>query len=151
MYDIPNSLQKLCLDFICDNLLSYIEPDPVHMIFSLKKFKRDNSVDENVVKFKFKDSNIFLIAEVSERLLEKLCEKKLLTDSVLHIFTEYNTKLRKFKIKNCKVGKDGLQILQHHKINHLECINMENISIGDILGDAFNLLILKYLFTFLLF
>lgn len=88
-------------------------------------------------RYKFRDPDIFLINRVSERLMYKMMEKKLLCDATLNIFSEHNTRLKSVKIKNCKVSKCGLEVLRQHKITDLEVANLRNVSIGDVLGKFF--------------
>ncbi|KAG5881719.1 hypothetical protein JTB14_037935 [Gonioctena quinquepunctata] len=133
MYESPNSLEDLCLETICENILTYIEP------LDTKDgcLENTDSFDEEVKKFRFRDPEIYFIGEISEKLLRKFVEKRLLCDAILNIFTEQNTKLRNFSIKNCKVSKNGLHILNQHKLLKLECVDIKKISIGDIL-DCLN-------------
>lgn len=136
MYESPDILEDVCLEVVSDNILTYIEP------IELKESLDDSSEDSESwevfdLKYKFKDPEIFLIKEISEKLLKKFGEKRLLCDPILNIFTQQNTKLKNFKVRNCRVTKSGLQILKQHKIVNLECVNMKKIGIGDILGKIF--------------
>ncbi|CAH1111993.1 unnamed protein product [Psylliodes chrysocephalus] len=136
MYESPDILEDVCLEVVSDNILTYIEP------IELKESLDDSSEDSESwevfdLKYKFKDPEIFLIKEISEKLLKKFGEKRLLCDPILNIFTQQNTKLKNFKVRNCRVTKSGLQILKQHKIVNLECVNMKKIGIGDIL-DCLN-------------
>lgn len=142
MYDCPKSLEDLCLNTFSDHILTYIVPyesEPKGGWWD-KVDCSDSSIEDDVEMFKFRDPNIFIIKEISEKLLNKLVEKKLLCDATLNIFTARNTLLRKFKIKNCKVSKNGLQILKQHNLIELECVNLKKISIGDILGKLFKII-----------
>lgn len=134
MFESPNTLEDLCLDTICDNIMIYAEPQ--------RKTKdglweRINCIEEYAgyeKRYIFRDPEIFLINEVSEKLLRKLCEKGYLRDATLNLFTENNTKLRNVKLKNCEVTKKGALIFKQHKVIDLECINLKRISIGEIFG-----------------
>lgn len=89
MYDNPISLQELCLDTICCNL------DDVFEHYTSEN--TDNSEwpkSEPDKKYRFKQPDLFLYNEISEQLLLKLGEKKLLTDSTISLFTCKNTRLR---------------------------------------------------------
>lgn len=159
MYESPISLVDTCLDVVCDNILTYIEPQiqtkdgwttniegkyTVRRKYSLKftflhSIGSDCYDDERSDKrYKFRDPDIFLINRVSERLMYKMMEKKLLCDATLNIFSEHNTRLKSVKIKNCKVSKCGLEVLRQHKITDLEVANLRNVSIGDVLGKFFS-------------
>lgn len=136
MYDCPKSLEDLCINTICDHMLTYIVPyesEPKGGWWD-KLDCRASSIEDDVEIFKFRDPDIFIINEISEKLLNKLVEKKLLCDATLNIFTSRNTLLKKFKIGNCKVSKNGLLVLKQHNLIDLECVNLKRISIGDILG-----------------
>ncbi|CAH1118716.1 unnamed protein product [Phaedon cochleariae] len=137
MCQSPNTLEDLCLESVCENILTYIEPVETKELCWNSSEDNDSSEDE-CTNFRFKDPEIFLIRAISEKLLNRLVEKRLLRDSLLNIFSNENTKLTKFKIQNCnKVSKTGLQILKHHKIQDLECVKMEKVSIGEII-DCLN-------------
>lgn len=130
MCDTPATLEDLCLDAICDKILN---------VFELYYETVEETGNFRVVhkKFRFKDSDIFLFNEISEKLLAKFGEKNLLCNSTLNLFSEKNTRLRNVKIKNSKkVTAEGLKILKQHKIVDLDCINLKNISISKILGTC---------------
>lgn len=138
MFASPDTLENLCLEIICENLFTYIEP----MIENNDNWQAvydsdDSSLKNQVEKYRFKDPDIFLINRISEKLLETFCEKRILRDALLNIFLGRNTKLQKFKIKNCKLTKSGVQILKEHKITDLECINLKKCSIPEVIGRNF--------------
>lgn len=146
MYDCPKSLEDLCINTICDHIVTYIVPydsEPKGGWWD-KHDCSDSSIEDDVEIFKFRDPDIFIINEISEKLLNKLVEKKLLCDATLNIFTSHNTLLKKFKIRNCKVSKNGLQILKQHNLTELECVNLKRISIGDILGKMLIFNLIRY-------
>lgn len=94
MYDNPISLQELCLDTIVCNLDDVFEQyteekQPKDTVFGTFKPK-----DEPDKKYRFKQSDLFLYNEISEQLLIKLGEKKLLSDSTISLFSCRNTRLR---------------------------------------------------------
>ncbi|KAF7283179.1 hypothetical protein GWI33_001242 [Rhynchophorus ferrugineus] len=135
MYESPISLEETCLDVMCNNISTYIEPQVITKNGLTTNTKGCDCFDERSDKrYKFRDSDIFLINRVSERLMEKMVEKGILCDATLNIFSELNTKLKTVKIKNCKVTKRGLEILRQHKITDLEIVNLKNMNIEDILG-----------------
>ncbi|EFA05616.1 protein zyg-11 homolog isoform X1 [Tribolium castaneum] len=121
MYESPNSLEDLCLDTICDNILIYVKLDHTNA----------------GKRYKFADPDLFLFKELSEKLLGKFLEKNILCDALMFIFSEKNTKLSTVKLKNCKVTQNGLEILKQHKILDLECVNLKNVCIGNII-DCLN-------------
>lgn len=142
MYDSPITLQELCLNVICDDVVN---------VFELY-YEKSNEVDSEYLdkisercpsnfsvvqkKFKFRDSDIFLFNEISEKLLAKFVEKNILCDATLNLFSVRNTRLRSVRIKNTrKVTVQGLKTLSQHKIVDLECVNLKSISIGKILGE----------------
>lgn len=90
MYDNPISLQELCLDTICCNLDDVFEQYTLDTSVS----NADWPKTEADKKYRFKHPDFFLYNEISEQLLIKLGEKKLLTDSTISIFTCRNTRLR---------------------------------------------------------
>ncbi|KAJ8929468.1 hypothetical protein NQ314_017848 [Rhamnusium bicolor] len=147
MFESPNTLEELCLDTICENMLTYIEPQIETKEGWWEKIESTDDYDDEIEKrYIFRDPEIFLINEISEKLMEKFVEKRLLCDATLNIFTESNTKLRNVKLKNCgKVSKKGMHILKQHKIVDLECVNLKNISIGQILGKKYMFLPKIYL------
>lgn len=152
MFASPDTLENLCLEIICENVSTYIEPviensdswqevydsdDNSFMICEYNSSVNNSSLKDKIKKFRFKDPDIFLINRISEKLLEKFCEKRILRDALLNIFLGRNTKLQKFKVKNCKLTKSGLQILKEHKITDLECINLKKCSIPEVIGKIY--------------
>ncbi|XP_017771130.1 PREDICTED: protein zyg-11 homolog B-like [Nicrophorus vespilloides] len=133
MYDNPVSLQELCLEYICEYYedvfeVSSTQPTADHCFYNqclvLEK------------RISFKDEDMYLFPELSEKLLTRFNEKNLVSDTTIHLFTGRNTKLRSVKIKNCRISHEGLKILREHKLSELQCINVE-ISIGKII-DCLN-------------
>lgn len=131
MYDNPQNLEELCLNCICDHLR-----DIFHFYYQLIGKTRENGPKVSLVeKFTFKDSDMFLFNELSEKLLNKLGEKDLLCDTTLSLFTEKNTRLRSFKLRNANnVTHEGLKVLKQHKIVDLEIVNLKSVCINKILG-----------------
>lgn len=132
MYDSPQTLENICLIYICDNLRDIFE-------FYYEKTENDRGdpgvKTKPIKKFRFTDNDLFLFNELSEKLLNKLGEKHLISDTTLSLFAERNTRLRTVKIKNTlKVTYEGLKILKQHKIVDLEIVNLKNVCISKILG-----------------
>lgn len=109
MYDSPISLQELCVEIICCNLDEvfdqYYEENDVTSVPSVTTGgdavrhvtphqECQESVTKRDKKYRFKQSDLFLFNVISEQLLVKLGEKKLLTDSTISLFTQKNTRLR---------------------------------------------------------
>ncbi|CAH1132300.1 unnamed protein product [Ceutorhynchus assimilis] len=139
MYENSISLEEACLNVVCDNILTYIEPQIQTKDGWTTNIEGSDCYDDerSDKRYKFRDPDIFLINKVSEKLMKKMMQKKLLCDATLNIFSEQNTKLQSVKIKNCKVTKCGLEILRQHKIIDLEIANLRNVSIEDVL-DCLN-------------
>lgn len=131
MYESPSSLEDLCLNTVCDNILNYVELATDYNNDNKKATAETTTKDK---RYRFADSEIFLFKEISEKLLAKFVEKNMLRDSLMFLFDAKQTKLSSVKLRNCKVSPIGLQILKQHKIVDLECINLKNVCIGDILG-----------------
>lgn len=150
MYENPASLEELCLESICDNIIDIFElycergDTQQQQINSNDDEEEEEDSDSNnsnststIVKkrFRFRDKDVFLYNEISERLLEKLCTKGLLCDSTMSLFNAKNTRLKSVRIKNCrKVTVEGLKVLKMHKIVDLECVNLRKVSSREILG-----------------
>lgn len=141
MYESPASLEELCLESICDNILDVFElycesgkPEERNLVDD--DSESDNGVSVVRKKFEFRDKDVFLYNEISEKLLEKLCERGLLCDSTLNLFNEKNTRLKSVRLRNCKkVTAEGLKMLNKHKITDLECVNLKRVCSKEILGE----------------
>lgn len=146
MYDNPSTLETLCLDCICDNLRDIFDSTYDKGFTDSSSSSSDDSIKsksdrtknrrtKEKEKLTFKDSDLFLFNELSEKLLLKLCDKQLICDTTLSLFNERNTRLRIFKLKNVHdVTQDGLRILKQHKIVDLEIVNLKSVCISKILG-----------------
>uniref|UniRef100_A0AAR5QJW0 Protein zer-1 homolog-like C-terminal domain-containing protein n=1 Tax=Dendroctonus ponderosae TaxID=77166 RepID=A0AAR5QJW0_DENPD len=136
MYQSPISLEEICLNVACSNILLFVEPE----IRTKDGWRTDTEgsdcYDEEKIdkRYQFRDPDMFLINKVSEELLNKMMERKVLCDATLNIFNSRNTCLRKVSIKNCKVSKCGLEILKQHRITELEIGNLLDVGIGDVLA-----------------
>lgn len=76
MYDNPETLKDLCIDYVCNNIEKHYiskhdEPEPI-----------------------FAEHNIYLPMEVSEVLLTRLSERNKLNDDTLSLFNHRNVYLR---------------------------------------------------------
>ncbi|KAL1502767.1 hypothetical protein ABEB36_007865 [Hypothenemus hampei] len=134
MYESPDTLEEICLNVVCDNIFSYIELDT----------QTDEDIEENdcsvdkyqyipYKRYKFRSPDIYLINQISEKLLNKMMKKRLLCDATLNLFNQHNTKLKCVIIKNCDVSKRGLKILKQHKITDLEIMPVMHDDIGDVI------------------
>ncbi|KAG8192666.1 hypothetical protein JTE90_009695 [Oedothorax gibbosus] len=118
MFDSPDSLANICVEFITQN---------VNSVFSLVQ-------ENNTYKYVFKDSSTCLPSSVSEPLFASLDEKTL-TDKLLTIFDPSVTRLRRVHISNAsKISSKGLRILRSHKITELVAVKSTNITVNDIIG-----------------
>lgn len=122
MCESPPSLENLCLEAICDNIQH-------HTIVILWNGEKPRKM------YRFRDPELFLFREISEKLLAKFVEKNMLCDPLMCLFSEKNTKLRSVKIRNSTIGQNGLEMLRQHKIAELECINLKNVCIGNVIGE----------------
>lgn len=142
MYESPASLEELCLESICDIIDVFEHSDCRNHLEQKNSFDDDSESDDRISverrKYQFRDKNVFLFNEISEKLLEKMCDRGLLCDSTLSLFNERNTRLKCVRIRNCKkVTLEGLKILKFHKITDLEFINMREFDGKEILGKFF--------------
>lgn len=136
-YDNPATLEELCLEAICDNIIDvfelYCERDDDDVD---DDYDSDDAVMKKKKRFRFRDKDVFLFNEISERLLEKMCDRGVLCDSTLNLFNERNTRLKCVRIRNCeKITLEGLKVLKRHKITDLECVNLKKVNSRDILGE----------------
>ena len=112
------SLHDCCVDFICDNLEALCE----------------TTVSEvGQPKLTFRD-DIFFQGNLSEKLLESLCDKGRLTDETLCLFDSQVTNLKHVKIKNAQLTTKGLRTLKQHRISDLEITGLRSVTINDVIG-----------------
>ena len=124
MYDMPVSLQNVCVDFICDNLSMLCDETLI-----------DNpSTSTQIKKLTFKDPDTYFHGELSEQLLQALCEKGKLTDETLSLFDANVTTLKRVCINNSQLSAKGLRILKMHKISELEITGLRSATVNDIIG-----------------
>lgn len=118
MYESPDSLQNICVEFITQNVSS---------VFSVV-------ADSSTLKYVFKDSYSCLPSSVTELLFAAL-DEKVLTDKLLTIFDPNFTRLRQVHITDAsKISSKGLRVLRSHKITELIAVKSTNITVNDIVG-----------------
>lgn len=151
MYDSPVSLQDLCVEIIVCNLDEVFDQfyeDCVDFVENKTSLVHVSSTENVLVpnssskkkdlkklkRYRFQETELFLYNVISEQILRKLDEKKLLDDSTFSLFTEKNTRLRHVYLKNCDLlTVQGLKVLKGHKVINLECIDIK-ITVNDIIG-----------------
>nr|XP_006822685.1 PREDICTED: protein zyg-11 homolog B-like [Saccoglossus kowalevskii] len=113
----PDSLQEICLDYVCDNLTA------------LCTFN-DNAIPAGL---QFRDPDTILNIELSENLLKKLCEKKQISDEVLSIFSNpCTTMLKRAWLTGSSITRQGLYALARHKMTELDAARMKNLTIDEL-------------------
>ncbi|GLV36988.1 uncharacterized protein CBL_02179 [Carabus blaptoides fortunei] len=143
MYDSPISLQELCVEIICCNLDEvfdqYYDDSDVTSVLNVTgsdvaRQECHEPMLERDKKYRFKQSDLFLFNVISEQLLVKLGEKKLLTDSTISLFTQKNTRLRSVTLINADtLTVRGLKVLKGHKVVELQCCGLK-IPVNDIIA-----------------
>lgn len=165
MYESPRSLQEICIDFICDNVLALCEVHPgdtgEHSNGSFSPTAYDQQVNYTLnnnssetattirtlsndaspslaTRLSFKHPDAFLPAEISEHLLSSLCEKKTLSDLTITLFDSKSTRLRHVRLKDAStLSAKGLKVLKQHKVVDL-VVNGLKVTVNDLiscLGD----------------
>ncbi|XP_064625443.1 protein zyg-11 homolog B-like isoform X2 [Lineus longissimus] len=122
MYDTPQKLQDCCVDFICDNMSALCEAQ---------------ETEEEETRLVFKDNDIFFHGNISEHLLNSLCDKGKLNDTTLGLFQSDTTMLKRVRLRDGHDGPltlKGLRILKTHKISELEAIGLEKVCINELIG-----------------
>ncbi|XP_015119052.1 protein zyg-11 homolog B isoform X1 [Diachasma alloeum] len=163
MFESPRSLEEVCVDFICDNVLalcevqlgdsggtnvstsavvdiedrsngSAIENNVSVSSGTLTNSPINNSTHETATRLSFKDPDVFLPAEISEQLLASLCEKKALSDLTITLFDSKTTRLRYVRLKDASnLSTKGLKVLKQHKVVDLEVKGLK-ITINDLIS-----------------
>ncbi|XP_066589972.1 protein zyg-11 homolog B-like [Prorops nasuta] len=162
MCESPRSLQEICIDFICDDVLALCEvhygdvnelplsSTPTPTCSQNNCSAADNNGDAmaatktralpgdgalNVTTtLSFKNPDAFLPAEISEQLLTSLCENKTLSDLTITLFNSKSTRLRHVNLKDASaLSTKGLKILKQHKIVNL-VVNGLKITVNDLIG-----------------
>lgn len=146
MCDSPKSLLKICIDFICNNVLDLCEvhvddagehsPSSLDPTTGTRASNDGSSSSARRLSFKYPD--VFLPAEISEQLLSNLCENKTLSDLTITLFDSKTTRLRHVHLKDAStLTAKGLKVLKQQKIVDL-VVNGLNITVNDLincLGD----------------
>lgn len=137
MFASPISLEEACLNVFCDNILIYIEPQIQTKEGWTTNIEGSDCYDDerSDKRYKFRDPDIYLFNRVSEKLMNKMLQKRILCDATLNIFSKHNTTLKSVKIRNCKVTSSGLQVLKQHKITDIDVGNLRNVDVGDVLDS----------------
>lgn len=84
MYDNPESLKDLCIDYVCNN---------IEKLFMAEQMSETN-LQLSEPEYIFIDRNAYLPMEVSEILLTKLSVRNKLSDEILSLFSHKNVYLR---------------------------------------------------------
>ncbi|XP_048509756.1 protein zyg-11 homolog B-like isoform X2 [Athalia rosae] len=160
MFESPRSLQEVCVDFICDNVLVLCEVHSGECGFPVSTVPptvpdEETSIDDSIsvstvsssnsgaslslstsstTTLSFKDADAFLPAEISEQLLSSLCERKALSDLTITLFDSKTTRLRHVRLKDASsLSIKGLKVLRQHKVVDLE-INGLKVTVNDLIG-----------------
>ncbi|KAI4486618.1 hypothetical protein M0804_005988 [Polistes exclamans] len=160
MFESPRSLQEVCIDFICDNVLALCEVHPgdtnEHSSGSFSPTTYDqvrctlsksssetsmtirtlsNDVSPSLAtRLSFKHPDVFLPTAISELLLSSLCEKKTLSDLTITLFDSKSTRLRHVKLKDAStLSAKGLKVLKQHKIVDL-VVNGLKVTVNDLIS-----------------
>ncbi|XP_014662514.1 PREDICTED: protein zyg-11 homolog B-like [Priapulus caudatus] len=108
MHDNPGCLQDFCVNYISDNLgqLCELQAEPE---------------EPCSLKLVFRDPDVFLHRNISERLLRTVCDKGLLDDRMLTLFDAAHTTLRAACVDASPVtAAGGLRVLRGHRIARLD-------------------------------
>lgn len=120
MYESPSNLQDFCVNYICDNISALCE--------------EHTDADNGYTTLTFKSGEIFFPCNLSDQLLQNICEKKKLDDRTVSLFDASCTNLKRVRIKNASVTAHGLRVLKPHKIIELEASGLKKLSINDLIG-----------------
>ncbi|XP_014295935.1 protein zyg-11 homolog B isoform X3 [Microplitis demolitor] len=164
MFESPRSLQEVCVDFICDNVLALCEVHSSNIgstnFNQLSTTTTEegrliyNTNDDNgllvtassaaasindinfcsLTRLNFKDPDIFLPAQISEQLLASLCEKKALSDLTITLFDSKTTILRHVRLKDAS----SLSVKGLKVLKQHKIIDLEvnglKVTINDLIG-----------------
>ncbi|XP_076622675.1 protein zyg-11 homolog B isoform X2 [Colletes latitarsis] len=143
MFESPRSLREVCIDFICDNILSLckiLHDAEEHSSSSLgtTTCSRTSSDVLLVPRLSFRQPDVFLPTEISEQLLSNFCKKETLSDLTMTLFDSKSTRLRRIRLKDASaLTAKGLKVLKQHKVEVL-VVNGLKITVNDLiscLGD----------------
>ena len=84
---------------------------------------------------------IYLHTEISEQLLERLCqsttEKNQVSDLTLSLFDPYCTRLRSARIHNAnKLSIEGLKFLRGHNLVELDIRGLAKATVSDVIDEC---------------
>ncbi|KAL7289258.1 hypothetical protein TKK_0017195 [Trichogramma kaykai] len=165
MFESPRSLQDVCIDYICDNVMGLCEfqalegnapinystlPCPDDEV-SCNAGEGTSDLSQGALptnaptnqalsstRLSFKHPDTFLPTAISEQLLYNLCERKKLSDFTITLFDSKTTRLKHVKLKDASnLTAKGLKVLKQHKVIDLE-VNELKITVNDLiacLGD----------------
>ena len=156
----PDLLQRICLDYICQNLDSIClrstcpeseipedETGPSkEIVMDLEialgqlhektnsKFSECEPLIPEKLEFLPDNDQLFLHSKLSEELLQRLSELGTIDDIIFTLFDGSKTCLRKVKIDNAsKLTRYGLQNLYNHNLKDLEVSNMVKATVNDLI------------------
>lgn len=87
---------------------------------------------------KFRSEEIFFPSELSEQLLQRLCQRRQINDLNLSLFDDASTRLRHVRISDAsRLTPEGLKVLSKHKIVELECVGLSLATVGQLV-DSLN-------------
>jgi len=84
MYDNPETLKDLCIDYVCDNIEKLYMAEQISV----------TDLQPSEPEYMFTDRNVYLPMEVSEILLTKLSVRNKLNDEIISLFSHKNVYLR---------------------------------------------------------
>lgn len=84
MYNNPETLKDLCIDYVCNNIEHLYVPEQTKYL----------DMQPSDSEYIFTDRNAYLPMEVSEVLLTKLSIRNKLNDEILSLFSHKNVYLR---------------------------------------------------------
>ncbi|KAI4503158.1 hypothetical protein M0802_002202 [Mischocyttarus mexicanus] len=160
MYESPKSLQEVCIDFICNNVLALCDVHPgdtnenssglfspatshqVNCTLNTNNSEASTTIltlsndasSSSPTRLSFKNPDVFIPTQISDQILCNLCEKKLLSDLTINLFDSKSTRLRHVNLKYASdLSTKGLKVLKQHKIVDLVVNNLK-ITVNDMIG-----------------
>ncbi|RZF46386.1 hypothetical protein LSTR_LSTR007919 [Laodelphax striatellus] len=132
MYDSPSSLQDVCVDFICDHLITLFR-DLSEIEYGTQSLGK-RAHEYGGLKLFFKDKDVYFHTKISEHLLTTLCAKGKLTDFEMTLFDVGTTSLRRVVMPDAsRLTTKGLRMLKGHKIEDLEACGLK-VTVNDLIG-----------------
>jgi len=121
MYESPNSLQDVCLDYICENISALCEP----------QVGPDGEPSESLA---FRSDDVFFHGNLSDKLLSCLSHKQRITDRTMTLFTRDVTSLKHVRLRDTPLTMKGMRMLRAHNLIELEAIGLKNMTVNDLIG-----------------